>query len=346
LWRLRIGCIISNDFFDKNPMKYNSPILTLFVILIATASQIASQASPQDGDTPPAWAYAVAAADYKLPVDNGEMRHVPGSSAAWTLTQTRDRFFTADWHPTEHPPMPEVVAHGRKPDLNACGFCHRADGPGGPENASIAGLPAAYIVEQMADFKSGSRKSSLAALGPPKNMIATAKAATDEDVAQAAAYFSRLKPRKLITVVESAEVPKTYVAAFVYSPREGSEKEPIGNRIIEMPKDLEQFESRDSHSEFVAYVPPGSIAKGRDLAEAGGGGKTTACSTCHGKDLRGIGATPGIAGRSPSYLMRQLYDMKHGARAGAGSEPMKLVLKNLGEADLLSLAAYAASREP
>ena len=158
--------------------------------------------------------------------------------------------------------------------------------------------------------------------------------------------FSRLKPRKLITVVESAEVPKTYVAAFVYSPREGSEKEPLGNRIIEMPKDLEQFESRDSHSEFVAYVPPGSIAKGRDLAEAGGGGKTTACSTCHGKDLRGIGATPGIAGRSPSYLMRQLYDMKHGARAGAGSEPMRLVLKNLSEVDLLTLAAYVASREP
>ena len=242
--------------------------------------------------------------------------------------------------------MPEVVARGRKPDVNACGFCHRADGPGGPENASLAGLPAAYIVEQMADFKSGARKSSLAELSPPRNMIATAKAVADEDVAQAAAYFSGLKPRKLITVIESAEVPKTYVAAFVYSPREGSEKEPIGARIIEMPKDLEQFESRDSHSEFIAYVPPGSLAKGRDLAETGGGGKTTACTTCHGKDLRGLGAVPGIAGHSPSYLMRQLYDVKFGARNGKGSAPMKLVLANVSESDMVSLAAYAASREP
>jgi cytochrome c553 len=332
-------------------MKY----LALSLALVATLSAVAirlthpttSQASHPAEDVPPTWAYVLPPPGYKLPADDGELRHVPGSSAAWTLTQTRDRFFTADWHPNEHAPMPDVVAHGRKPDLSACGFCHRAVGTGGPENANLAGLPAAYIMEQMADFKSGARKSAVAELGPPKNMILVAKAATDEDVAQAAAYFSRLKPRKLITVIESAEVPKTYVAAFVYAPQEGSEKEPIGERIIEMPKDLEQFESRDSHAEFVAYVPPGSIAKGRDLAETGGGGKTTACATCHGKDLRGgIGATPGIAGRSPSYLMRQLFDMKHGARAGTGSEPMKLVLKNLDEADLLELAAYAASREP
>ena len=242
--------------------------------------------------------------------------------------------------------MPEVVARGRKPDVNACGFCHRADGPGGPENANLAGLPVAYILEQMADFKNGARRSALATLGPPKNMIATAKAVSDKDVAQAAAYFSSLKPRKLITVVESAEVPKTYVAAFVYAPREGSEKEPIGDRIIEMPKDLEQFESRDSHSEFIAYVPRGSVAKGRELAETGGGGKTTACTTCHGKDLRGVGSIPGIAGRSPSYLMRQLYDMKHGARDGKGSAPMKLVLTNVSESDMVSLVAYVAAREP
>jgi cytochrome c553 len=320
------------------------PIFLVAAVLLPHAPT--AQASPQGDDVPPAWAYVMYPKDYKLPVDDGTLRHVPGSSAAFTLTQTRDRFFTADWHPSDHAPLPEVVAHGKKPDLSACGFCHRADGPGGPENANLAGLPAAYIVEQMANFKSGARRCAVAELGPPKNMIVVAKAASDEDVAQAAAYFSRLKPRKLITVIESAEVPQTYVAAFVYAPREGSEKEPIGDRIIEMPKDLEQFESRDSLSEFVAYVPPGSIAKGRDLAETGGGGKTTACTTCHGKDLRGVGATPTIAGRSPSYVMRQLYDMKHGARVGTGSEPMKIVLKNLSEADLLSLAAYAASREP
>jgi cytochrome c553 len=44
--------------------------------------------------------------------------------------------------------------------------------------------------------------------------------------------------------------------------------------------------------------------------------------------------------------MRQLYDVKYGARNGKGSAPMKLVLANVSESDMLSLAAYAASREP
>jgi cytochrome c553 len=71
----------------------------------------------------------------------------------------RDRFVSSNWHPGDYPPQPEIVAHGRKPDVFACGFCHRADGPGGPENANLTGLGAAYIVQQMADFKSGARKS-------------------------------------------------------------------------------------------------------------------------------------------------------------------------------------------
>jgi cytochrome c553 len=207
-------------------------------------------------------------------------------------------------------------------------------------------LPAAYIVEQMADFKSGARKSAVADRVPPKMMIAIGQAADDEEAAQAAAYFSGVTPRKSITLMESAEAPKTYVAGFVYWPVDGSGKEAIGERIIEMPKDLEQFESRDTHSEFIAYVPPGSLVKGRELAESGGGGKTIACIACHGKDLRGIGAVPGIAGRSPSYLMRQLYDMKNGFRAGKGSEPMKPVLVKLSEAEMVSLVAYAASLKP
>jgi cytochrome c553 len=288
----------------------------------------------------------VAAPDYKQPPDDGTVRHVEGSRAGWTLTQLRDKFFAPDWHPEEHPAMPEVVARGRQPDVYACGFCHRADGPGGPENAALAGLPAAYIIQQMADFKNGTRKSALPERIPAKLMAAIGKSANEEDVAQAAAYFSGVKPQKRITVVESAEVPKSYVAAWIYTPSPGTEKEPLGNRILETPKDLEQFESRDTHSEFIAYVPPGSMAKGKKLAEGGGGFKTTACNICHGKDLRGFENVPGIAGRSPSYLMRQMYDIKSGARASKGSLQMKPVVRNLDEADMVALAAYCASLAP
>jgi cytochrome c553 len=100
------------------------------------------------------------------------------------------------WHPGDHPPLPPIVAQGRKPAVFACGVCHRADGPGGPENANIAGLPAAYIVQQMADYKSGARTTAMPDRAPQRNMIALSKAITDAEVQEAAAYFAALTPRQ------------------------------------------------------------------------------------------------------------------------------------------------------
>ncbi len=313
---------------------------------ILTASVLSIGARAQKTDVPPAWAFVVNPPDFKAPEDDGSLRHVPGSTAAWTLTQLRDRFFAPDWHPEDHPKMPEIVAWGRKPDVYACGFCHRADGPGGPENIGIAGLPEEYIVQQMAEFKSGARQSSVPERLPVAYMASLSKAATDEEVAAAAAYFSALKPRKTITVIETEMAPKTYVAGWFLAAIDGKEKEPIGQRIIEMPKNVERFESRDTRSEFLAYAPIGSIAKGEALATTGGDGKTTNCATCHAPDLKGLGPIPGIAGRSPSYLMRQLYDFKSGARAGHGSPQMTGVVAKLNEEDMVALAAYAASLAP
>jgi cytochrome c553 len=231
-------------------------------------------------NAPPPWAYAVNPPDFKEPPVDATLRHIRGSTAAYTSAQLRDLFFAPDWYPDDHPPMPEIVAHGRKPNVFACGVCHRADGPGGPENSSLAGLP------------------------------------------------------------------ESYIAGWFLAAVNGTDREPIGNRIIEVPKDLDRFESRDAHSEFIIYVPLGAIAKGEALVATGGAGKTIACGTCHGRELRGLGPIPGIAGRSSSYIFRQLYDMQHGQRAGLGSAPMVTVVAKLNEEDLVSLAAYLASLTP
>ena len=155
------------------------------------AAPLATRA--QADDAPPAWAYAVNPPDFKVQPDDGTLRHVPDSTVAFTVTQARDLFFALDWHPSDHPPLPDIVARGRKPEVMACGVCHRADGPGGPENVGITGLPAQYIVQQMADFKSGARTTSVPQRIPPQLMIKTAKGITDAEVEQAAAYFSGLK---------------------------------------------------------------------------------------------------------------------------------------------------------
>ena len=295
---------------------------------------------------PPPWAYMMNPPDFKPPPDDGSLRRVPDSDAGFTLTQVRDLFFAPDWHPGDHPPMPDIVTRGRKPDVFACGVCHRADGPGGPENSSLAGLPKAYIVQQMRDFKSGARTTSVPERLPSKLMVALAKGVTDAEVEAAAGYFAPLKQRANIRVVETDSVPKTYVTGWFLAAVTTGEMEPIGQRIIEVPEDLQRFVSRDSRARFTAYVPIGSVKTGAALASTGANGKTIPCGSCHGSDLKGVGAVPGIAGRSPSYTIRQLYDFKSGARAGKDSALMKPSVDKLTVEDMVAVAAYVASLSP
>lgn len=226
------------------------------------------------------------------------------------------------------------------------GYCHRADGPGGPENANLAGLPYEYLVQQMADYRSGARKTSVSKRAPTTLMISLAKAISDEEVAAAAKYFSSLKPRWTVKVVETDMVPTTFVAGWFLADTKSGEKEPIGQHIIEVPEDLEQFESRDARSRFIAYAPIGSVKRGEALVITGGAGKTTPCASCHGADLKGVASIPPITGRSPSYLVRQLYDMQSGARAGAGAAQMKPIVDKLTVDDMTAIAAYLATRAP
>jgi cytochrome c553 len=147
-------------------------------------------------------------------------------------------------------------------------------------------------------------------------------------------------------VVEATTVPKTRVQGSMLVPVAGGGMEPIGNRIIELPEDLPRTELRDASSGFVAYVPVGSIKKGEALVTTGGGGKTTQCGICHGPDLKGLGPVPPLAGRSPSYLFRQLYDIQHGTRHGTWTELMKAPLAKLSQDDLIAITAYLSSRTP
>lgn len=317
---------------------------TGIVAISAAQDGSATHSAPASG-TPPAWAYPVSPPAPPLQ-DDGTKLHVPGSTLALTITEIRNLFSPPDWHPSDHPPMPEVVAHGRKPDVRACGYCHLPNGQGRPENSSLAGLPAAYIVQQMADYKNGLRKSSEPKMGPPANMLIIGKSANDDEVKAAAEYFAALKPKKWIRVVETDTVPKTKPVGWMLVAAEPAGKEAIAGRIIEMPEDLERTELRDSLSGFVAYVPVGSIKKGEALVKTGGGGKTIQCGICHGQDLKGLGNVPGLAGRSPSYIVRQLFDIQNGVHTGPGTLLMKEPVARLTVDDMASIAAYTSSLNP
>ena len=169
-------------------------------------------------------------------------------------------------------------------------------------------------------------------------MISIAKAMTDEEIKAAAEYFAKVSWSPWIRVVEAKDVPRTRIAGSMHVPTEGME--PLGQRIIEMPEDRRRTELRDASSGFVAYVPKGSVARGEALATRG------QCAFCHGDQLKGLGPVPGIAGRSPSYIVRQLYDMQAGTRKGLWSELMKSTVGPMSQDEMLAVAAYVASRAP
>ena len=295
----------------------------------------------------PAWAYPVPdPGPAPIPPAEAVLR-VPDSPVVLTPRDLAAHGpAVPDWHPAEHPAMPDIVVRGREPQVWACAYCHLPSGAGRPENASLAGLSATYIKQQLAAFKNGERPGAEPRRAPQNFMIALAKAATDEEIAVAANYFAALRPASFVRVVEAATVPKTYVAGAMLARVPGGGEEPIGGRIIEVPEELERAEKRDARTTYVAYVPVGSVQRGADLALTGGAGKTQVCATCHGPELRGLADVPRLAGRSPSYLMRQLYDVRHSARTGPGTVPMQAVVANLTTEDLVALAAYVATREP
>jgi len=331
----------------------------LVCIFVAWLPAFAAASVPE---APPPWAYG-----FKTPPPPGTLQvppgkaappstdpvkyRLPGTDRAFTRVEILDIFAPADYYPDDHSAPPSIVAHGKAPVVWACARCHYANGKGRPENAGLAGLPVDYFIEQMHAFRDGARASSDPRKPNTPMMVEYARHMSDEDIRAAAEYYGAMPWTPWIRVVESERAPQTTVSAGMYLQVPQGGDEPLGNRIIEVPEDADAVEiQRSPRVGFIAYAPMGSIKRGEEFV-TNGGGKTIACAACHGADLRGLtvpgmGSMPGLAGRSPSYLVRQLFDIKTGKRAGKRVELMKPVVAGLTSDDMLAIAAYLASRTP
>jgi len=331
--------------------------LAPFAVVVVLGAQYAQPTPPGQ----PAWAYGIPPAappGATMPTPPAESKDatllkVPGSDLTFTQAQISNAFGPADWFPGDHPPMPDIVSKGRmvpgktaNESARACGLCHYPNGKGRAENSSVSGLPVSYFIQQMNDFRNDTRKSSEPRKANAIVMVNIAKAMTEQEIKEAAEYFAAIKwTTPYFRVVETNTVPKTKVAGGVHHLTGAAPgTEPIGQRIIESPEHDARFYLRDPRDGWVAYVPVGSIKKGEALVKTGGNGKTVACAACHGADLLGLGPVPAIAGRSPSMLARQLWDMKQGTRKGMWSDLMKPVVQNLTNEDLVNILAYTVSR--
>jgi cytochrome c553 len=319
-------------------MSIRSSVLLLIPLFVVAAIAQVPTAIPNGL---PSWAFNIPdAVQHPAQAPSGQIR-VPGSSREYDWALVAGNANPPDWFPEEHGPAPRSVKGEAGATIQACGSCHLMSGQGHPESADIAGLPAEYIVRQMKYFKSGARKDE-GRMGP------IARVTSDEEVRLAAEYFAAIKPIPFVKVIETATPPKTYVATAgrhrVIVPGGGTE--PIGHRIIQIPEDPYRTAIRDPHSAFLAYVPPGSIARGEALVKTGGSGKTISCAICHGDALTGLGEVPRIAGLQPVYIARQLITIQNGSSAGTAVALMKKAVANLSEDDIISISAYLGSLSP
>ena len=326
------------------PMLKRSVLVSVTAAVALTAMPLASQAqAPAAAANPalPSWAYPV---NPPFPEwDTKVLHRVPGSTKEFTQAQVENDFAPPDWHPEDHPELPAVVSHGRPPAVRACMKCHLTNGAGHPGSSDLAGMSVAYLTEQMHAFRDGNRTGQRAA-----PMIPIAKAITDEEILEASRYFSALPPPPdgWRTIKEGDTVPETFVhTGGMRLPVPGGRMEKLGNRIIELPQDVERVELRDSRAGFQSTAPKGSFKKGEKLVKDTSG-KTIACATCHGPDLNGLADVPGLLGRSPLYIFRQLNDIKIGARKGGTVALMQPVVANLSEDEMLAIAAYLTSQKP
>lgn len=302
-------------------------------------------------------------------LDDVEPLEIPDSKQKFTQARINDPFNPPDWRP-DHSPMPDIVAKGRKPAVMACAYCHTPTGQGRPENSALAGLPEAYFKEQLHDLRSGARKPA----GPEQylptwNMLKIAKAMTDEEIDESAKYFAQQKLRRRVYVIESLRIPRAERAAWIYEEVGGTED--LEGRLLEVTNELVRHERRDDRLEYMAYVPPGSINRGKRLATTGKGPddssptaqeatreaatrqakivdieKTVVCATCHGPKLMGTDKIPPIAGRQPTYLLRQLLAFRNGTRTGDAAKQMTPVVDKLTLGEMIDLVAYVGSLYP
>jgi cytochrome c553 len=263
-----------------------------------------------------------------------------------------------DWYPEDRGSLaiPDLVRRGRqithadgtwngKEGIRACGQCHLPTGAGRSENGQPAGMSRAYLIQQLEDFKNGLRHSSDPKKENARRMTNFARAMSAREIVEAADFFASLPyppvgVDQYIKVVETDRVPVATSNGGMFHAVAGAGEEPIGDRIIEVPADPLLNERRDGKSGFIAYVPRGSVKKGEAIAAK------ARCAMCHGPELNGSPVAPTIAGRSASYLGRELYDFQTGARRGQMSVLMRTVVASFTTEDIRNVVAYVSSIAP
>ncbi|MGL1956645.1 MAG: cytochrome c4 [Colwellia sp.] len=197
-------------------------------------------------------------------------------------------------------------AEAGKAKSAVCGACHGANGINpNPTYPDLAGQHAAYIVKQLADFKSGARTDMM--------MAPMALNLSEQDMADLGAYFESQK-RGSEQAASSEGVSATSTAA--------TPVESVDVVTMTYAKNL--------------YV--GKVKAGQEKSVM-----CASCHGVDGNSV--VPSYPTLAGQSANYLAKQLADFKSGARVDPVMVGMVVALSNTDMDDLAAYFAVQKAKD-
>ncbi|MFQ3313189.1 MAG: cytochrome c553 [Colwellia sp.] len=203
-------------------------------------------------------------------------------------------------------------ANAGKEKSATCSACHGPTGvSASPMFPNLAGQNDAYIINQLNDFKSGTRSDAM--MGPMAANL------SEEDMADLAAYFSGLP-----SAIEQA--------AAAAAASSGTSTDLTSANVAPVAGIVEVLSSTPA-----AAIYKGNVAAGKS--------KAMVCAACHGADGNSlIPMYPSLAGQSANYLAKQLADFKSANRKNAVMAGMSAALTPEDMHDLAAFFAVQSSK--
>ena len=251
-------------------------------------------------------------------------------------------------------------------EAGMCAGCHSIDGNAlNPNNPSLAGQPADYLVKAMKDYRDG-RRSDPMMTNALNNM-------QDETIANLAAYYASQYPEsplqrarmdysKFDPVAEGSKIAGScggchgkngnslkagipsltglnvkYLVTATRDYRDGMRKNKVMRNMVGTLSDTDI----EKVAFYYATQSPMSSKTAPKADLAAGEKISSGCTSCHGEGgVSTTAGTPSLAGQDASYLAAATRDYAQGVR---NNETMSGPAKGLKPKDIVNVAGYFAS---
>ena len=271
--------------------------------------------------------------------DSRQQGEVHAGAHQRSVQRTRLAAERSHSHARDRGARPQACGHGLR-------LLPHTDRPGTPGKFRAGRTARGVLQGATARLRSGKRKpTGPEAYLPSQNMLKIARAMTDAEIDASAKYFAQQKLRAArVRDREPAHTARRARGVDLRgSPRHRRSRRPAARSHQRTRATRTPRRSPGIHRPMCrpAASTAASASSSRAMAA-----RRQPCATCHLANLKGTDKIPPIAGRSPTYLLRQMLAFRNGRRTGEAAQQMKPVVEKLTLNEMIDVVAYLGSLVP